>query len=152
MKKLFLLMIIAFFFTCAFATITNAQKKVLSAQQVTKLFNNKSMTATEAGTNRSVEIHASSNGGLGIAGEDNIGPQGDSRRWSVTKEGKFCYSKDLTIKTRVMKRKCGFIVPVGSGAYEMYHMGGASTQKQSRNPKNVGGKGSKHIWTFSNFK
>ena len=152
MKKTFLLILITFFYTCIFATISSAQNEALNAQQVTKLFNGKTMTATEAGTNRSIQIQVSSDGGLSIPGEDNIGPQGQSRRWSVTEEGKFCYSKDLTIKTRVMKRTCGFIVPAGSGAYKMYHMGAASTQKQSRNPKNIGGKGSKHIWTFSNFK
>jgi len=145
-------MLISFFYICTSAAISSAQNKVLNAQQVTKLFDGKTMTATEAGTNRSVQVQASSNGALGIPGEDNIGPQGQSRRWSVTEEGKFCYSKDLTIRTRVMKRTCGFIVPAGSGAYKMYHMGGASTTKQSKNPDNVGGKGSKHIWTFSNFK
>lgn len=152
MKKISFLLFVTFFCTCTFATISIAQDKPLNAQQVTKLFNGRTMTATEAGTNRSIKIHASSAGGLSIAGEEAIGPQGQSRTWSVTEEGQFCYSKDLTIKSRRMTRTCGFIVPTGAGAYGMYSLSGSGKRARDTKRKIVGGKGSKHRWTFSNFK
>ena len=47
MKKIFLLMLITFFCTCTFATISSAQNNLLNAKEVTQLVKGKTWRVTE---------------------------------------------------------------------------------------------------------
>jgi len=160
MKKIFLLMLITFFCTCTFATISSAQNEALSAKEVTQLFRGKTFTVTvvkpDKKTGKKISpfnVHASQNGMINVAGEPEIGTGADEERlWTVSEEGQFCYSRKLIASSRRMGGTCGFIVPDGAGAYKMYSLSGSKKRSKDTNRKIVGGKGSTHLFTFSNFK
>jgi hypothetical protein len=160
MKKIFLLMLITFFCTCTFATISSAQNKALSAKKVTQLFKGKTFTVNvvkpDKKTGKKISpfnVHASQNGGINIAGEPEIGTGVDEARlWTVSEEGQFCYSRKLIASSRRMGGTCGFIVSAGSGTYKLYTLSGSGKRSKDSKRKIVGGKGSTHLFTFSNFK
>lgn len=156
MKKIFSLLVITFLCIFAFGNSLSAQDNPLTAREVTKLFSGKTMTITgpepdkKTGEIISIKAHASQDGFIRVLDEEAIGPA-KGRIWSVTEEGKFCYSYKLIQSSRSGGRTCGFIVSAGNGVYNMYHLSGTGKKSADRNRKIVGGKGSKHIWTFSNF-
>jgi len=161
MKKVFLLILITFFCTCTFATISNAKNEALSATKVTQLFRGKTFTVNVVKADKKTgkkispfNVHASSNGTINRAGEPEIGSGAEEARlWTVSEEGQFCYSRKLIARSRRMGGTCGFIVPAGSGKYNMYTLSGSKKRsKDGTNRKIVGGKGSTHLFTFSNFK
>ena len=160
MKKTFLLILITFFCTCTFVTISNAQNEALSAEKVTQLFRGKTFTVNvvkpDKKTGKKISpfnVHASQNGMINVAGEPEIGTGTDEARlWTVSEEGQFCYSRKLIASSRRMGGTCGFIVPDGTGAYNMYRLSGSGKRSKDQKRKIVGGKGSTHLFTFSNFK
>ena len=160
MKKIFLLILITFFCTCTFATISNAQNEALSAKKVTQLFRGKTFTVNvvkpDKKTGKKISpfnVHASSNGTINVAGEPEIGSGAEEARlWTVSEEGQFCYSRKLIARSRRLGGTCGFIVAAGSGTYKFYTLSGSKKRSKDSNRKIVGGKGSTHLLTFSNFK
>jgi hypothetical protein len=161
MKKIFLLILITFFCTCTFATISNAQNEALSAKKVTQLFRGKTFTVNvvkpDKKTGKKISpfnVHASQNGMINIAGEPEIGTGADDARlWTVSEEGQFCYTRKLIASSRRIGGNCCFVVSGGSGTYKMYTLSGyGKRSKDGKNRKIVGGKGSTHLFTFSNFK
>jgi len=149
MRKLFLLLLVALFCISTFCTFSWAQNDVLNPEQVRKLFSGTTMTVTDpipdkkTRKNATYEVQASENGALRVTGEKG---STQTRIWSVRDDGSFCYSRPIT------KRKggatCGYLVPAGAGAYDMYIL----KKKYSPKMKIVGAPGSTHILTFSNFK
>ena len=157
MKKIFFVLFFAFFCIGTFATFSSAQSSsVLTAQQVAQLFSGRTAIVTDpvpdksTGRNHSVKVHFSQDGFASVLNEEAVGPA-KGRIWSLTEEGQFCFSYKLMARSGRVGRTCGFIAPRGSGVYDMYQLSGGPKDKADRNRKIVGGKGSKHILTFSNF-
>lgn len=149
MKKIHLLLLVTFCCTLTFSTFSWAGNNVLNAGQVQKLFNGKTMTVTDpvpdkkTRENDTYEVTATAMGMLRVVGEKG---SAQSRTWNVRDDGSFCYSSPLTRRHR--GGTCGYLVPSGSGVYNMYEING----KYSPNRKIVGASGSTHVLTFSNFR
>lgn len=149
MRTLFLILLVTLCCTFIFGTNLWADNDVLSAEQVQKLFNDKTMMVTDPIPDKKTRklttynVEASSNGALRVTGEEGFA---QTRVWSVREDGAFCYS--IPITRRRGGATCGYLVPAGAGAYDMYTL----KKKYSSKLKIVGAPGSTHILTFSNFK
>ena len=94
MKKTFLLILITFFCTCTFATISNAKSEALSATIVTQLFRGKTFTVNVVKPDKKTakkispfNVHAASDVMINRAGEPEIGTGAEKARlWTVSEE------------------------------------------------------------------
>ena len=149
MKKIYLLLLVTFCCTLTFSTFSWAGNNVLNAGQVQTLFNGKTMTVTDpvpdkkTRKNATYEVTATEMGMLRVVGEKG---SAQTRTWNVRGDGSFCYSSPISRRRR--GGICGYLVPAGSGAYDMYTL----KKKYSPKMKIVGAPGSTHILTFSNFR
>lgn len=121
---------------------------VLTAAEVNKLFSDKTMTIMstrskkKGGTEQPFKAHTSSMGSVRALSDEGAS---DSRQWSVSENGRFCFSRSF--KRKHGGSTCGFIVTDGSGTYRLYK----SKNVKVKSGQVVGAKKKDLLLIFSNF-
>ncbi len=149
MKNLFFILIICCSFISFPADKSYAQKKVLNAAEVSRLFVDKTMNVLgenvdkKTGEQWKYKAYASEMGGLLVIFESGAR---QTRSWSVSDDGAFCIGTVMGRSTG--GATCGYIVPQGNGVYKMYK----ARHVYEKDGRVVGAKQTKLLVTFSNFK
>jgi hypothetical protein len=149
MKNFFFILVICCSIISFSADSSNAQKKVLNASEVSRLFVDKTMNVVgenidkKSGKPWKYRAYTSEMGGLLVIFESGAR---QNRTWSVRDDGSFCIGRDMGRRTG--GATCGYIVPEGNGVYKMYK----AKHVWERDGRVVGGKQIKLLVTFSNLK
>lgn len=125
-----------------------AQKRALDASEVSQLFLGNSVDIVgenidkRTGEPWKYRAYASDLGVLLVVFESGAR---QTRSWSVSEDGAFCFGKPL--ERHKGGTTCGYIVPQEGGVYKMYK----AKHLYHKDGKVVGGKQVKLLVTFSNF-
>jgi len=128
---------------------TFSRKTILNATEVSRLFNDRTVTVlsekTEKNTGKHLKYKAyfSGMGALLVVFENGAR---EPRTWSVKADGALCLRR--TQRTHRGGVSCGYIVSEGNGVYKMYKV----KHVKIKGGRVVGGRNIKQLLTFSKFK
>ncbi len=155
MKKHVFVILAAVLLSVTLASLASAGT-ALTAAEVKALVSGKTFTVSDAQINKETgekdtfTIRAYEGGVIQEVDNPDSGQQ-EPRVWSVNENGSFCYSGKFTRRNRSV-RHCGYIVPAGSGIYEMYELRMSPTKKKNIQNIVFPNKNTRLLFTFSNFK